>query len=59
MKKLKTSRISFQLNEEFKQQLIEYCESKDITFSELIRRLLREEMERNPISGGKEDGANR
>lgn len=59
MKKLKTSRISFQLDGEFKQQLIEYCERKDITFSELIRRLLREEMERNPISGGKEDETSR
>ena len=61
MKKLKTSRIAFQVNEDFKQQLMEYCERKDITFSELIRRLLKEELSRSNTqnSGGKDDGTSR
>ncbi len=59
MKKLKTYRVTTQVDEEFKQQLMEYCEKKNETISKLLRRLLREEMARNPISGGKEDGTSR
>ena len=61
MKKLKTSRIAFQVNEEFKQQLMEYCEKEDVTISELIRRLLKEELSRGSTRnlGGKDDGTSR
>ena len=61
MKKLKTSRIAFQVNEDFKQQLMEYCEREDVTISELIRRLLKEELSRSNTqnSGGKDDDESR
>lgn len=58
MKKLKTFRVVTQVNEDFKQQLMEYCEKEDVTISELIRRLLKEELSRGSTRnlGGKDDG---
>lgn len=61
MKKLKTFRVVTQVNEDFKQQLMEYCEREDVTISELLRRLLKEELARSNMqnSGGKDDGTGR
>ena len=61
MKKLKTSRIAFQVSEDFKQQLMEYCEKEDVTISELLRRLLKEELNRSSTRnlGGKDDDTSR
>lgn len=59
MKKLRKIRLVTQVDEDFKQQVIDYCDYTGETISRLMRRLLREEIERNPISGGKEDGTSR
>ena len=61
MKKLKTFRVVTQVDEDFKQQLMEYCEREDVTISELLRRLLKEELAHSNMknSGGKDDGTGR
>lgn len=61
MKKLKNCRVVTQVNEEFKQQIMEYCEKREETISELIRRLLKEELTRSNMQnlGGKDDDASR
>lgn len=59
-KKKKTT-LGIQIDEELKQQVKEYCEAIDEPMSRLLRRLLKEEMMRNPIEkiGGKEDGTSK
>lgn len=57
MKKKKNTTIQFKVDEDFKQQVMNYCDEHDIVMSQLIRQLLKEEMAQN--SGGKEDGTSR
>lgn len=59
MKKLKEFSLFTRVDKEFKEQVVDYCDYTGETVSRLMRRLLREEMARNPISGGKEDGTSR
>lgn len=54
MKKKKNTTIQFKVDEDFKQQVMDYCDERDIVMSQLIRQLLKEEMAQN--SGGKDDG---
>lgn len=54
MKKKKNTTIQFKVDEDFKQQVMNYCDEHDIVMSQLIRQLLKEEMAQN--SGGKDDG---
>lgn len=54
MKKKKNTTIQFKVDEDFKQQVTNYCDEHDIVMSQLIRQLLKEEMAQN--SGGKDDG---
>lgn len=39
--------ISTTINEEEKQELVNYCEKHDITISQLIRKALKEYLEQN------------
>lgn len=59
MKELKDFTLFTRVNKEFKEQIVKYCNYTGTTVSQLIYRLLREEMARNPISGGKEDETSR
>lgn len=45
--------VPFQLDREFKDELLKYCREHDIYLSQLIRRLVREFAEREGITGGK------
>lgn len=54
MRKKKNTTIQFKVDEDFKQQVMDYCDRNDIVMSQLIRQLLKKEMAQN--LGGKEDG---
>ena len=57
MRKKKNTTIQFKVDEDFKQQVMDYCDRNDIVMSQLIRQLLKKEMAQN--LGGKEDGTDR
>jgi len=44
------ARIQIKLSSELKAQVVSYCETYDMTVSELIRELLMESVTNNPIS---------